>query len=150
MMPLVVLLVVFFLSLSLFRLFRGKFHFALAGRIAMSGMLLFTAVGHFAFTEGMTLMLPSFIPLKEEMVYFTGLVEIVAAIGLLVPRLSILTAWLLIAFFILVLPANIYAATEHVDYQNATFDGHGPAYLWFRIPLQLFFIMWVYLSAIRK
>jgi uncharacterized membrane protein len=150
MMPLVVLLLVFSLSLLLLRLFRGKFHFALAGRIAMSGMLLFTAVGHFAFTEGMALMLPSFIPFKEEMVYFTGLVEIVAAIGLLLPRLSILTAWLLIAFFISVLPANIYAATEHVDYQNATFDGHGPAYLWFRIPLQLFFIMWVYFSAIRK
>src|SRR5690606_38325732 len=87
---------------------------------------------------------------KEETVYLTGVVEIAAAAGLLVPRLRRLTAWLLIVFFILVLPANIYAALEHVDYQNATFDGQGPSYLWFRIPLQLFFIIWIYFSAIRQ
>src|SRR5690606_1992291 len=132
------------------KLSRKVYDFAWAGRIAMSAMLLFTAVGHFAFTEGMAMMIPSFVPFKEEMVYFTGLIEIAAAVGLLVPRLSRLTAWLLIAFFILVLPANIYAALQHVDYQNATFDGQGPTYLWFRIPLQLFFIIWVYFAAIRE
>ena len=116
----------------------------------MSAMLVFTAVGHFAFTEGMAMMLPPFIPYKTEVVYLTGLIEMAAAVGLIIPRLRSLTAWLLIAFFMLVLPANIYAALQHVDYQNATFDGQGPGYLWFRIPLQLFFIIWVYLSAIRK
>jgi len=150
MMPLVVLLTAFFLCLLILRCIRHQFLFAFAGRIAMSVMLLFTAVGHFAFTEGMAMMIPTFVPFKEETVYLTGVVEIAAAAGLLVPRLSRLTAWLLIVFFILVLPANIYAALEHVDYQNATFDGQGPSYLWFRIPLQLFFIIWIYFSAIRQ
>lgn len=150
MMPLTVLLAAFFLSLLLLKWIHNQFLLALAGRIAMSVMLFFTAVGHFAFTEGMALMIPSFVPFKQEMVYFTGVVEIAAAVGLLVPRLSTLTAWLLISFFILVLPANIYAALQHVDYQNATFNGQGPDYLWFRIPLQFLFIIWVYLSVIRK
>jgi uncharacterized membrane protein len=150
MMPLIVLLAAFFLSLLLLKWIHNQFLLALAGRIAMSVMLFFTAVGHFAFTEGMALMIPSFVPFKQEMVYFTGVVEIAAAVGLLVPRLSTLTAWLLISFFILVLPANIYAALQHVDYQNATFNGQGPDYLWFRIPLQFLFIIWVYLSVIRK
>src|SRR5690606_4359258 len=150
MMPLVVLLTAFFLCLLILRWIRHQFLFAFAGRIAMSVMLLFTAVGHFAFTEGMAMMIPTFVPFKEETVYLTGVVEIAAAAGLLVPRLSRLTAWLLIVFFILVLPANIYAALVHVDYQNATFDGQGPSYLWFRIPLQLFFIIWIYFSAIRQ
>lgn len=150
MMPLIVLLAAFFLSLLLLKWIHNQFLLALAGRIAMSVMLFFTAVGHFVFTEGMALMIPSFVPFKQEMVYFTGVVEIAGAVGLLVPRLSTLTAWLLISFFILVLPANIYAALQHVDYQNATFNGQGPDYLWFRIPLQFLFIIWVYLSVIRK
>jgi uncharacterized membrane protein len=150
MMPLIVLLAAFFLSLLLLKWIHNQFLLALAGRIAMSVMLFFTAVGHFVFTEGMALMIPSFVPFKQEMVYFTGVVEIAGAVGLLVPRLSTLTAWLLISFFILVLPANIYAALQHVDYQNATVNGQGPDYLWFRIPLQFLFIIWVYLSVIRK
>lgn len=150
MKPLLVLLVVFLLSLIAIRFCRNSYDFALAGRIAMSAMLLFTAIGHFAFTKGMTMMLPDFIPCKTETVYLTGLIEIVGAIGLLIPNLSVITAWLLIAFFILILPANIYAAFNHVDYQKGTFEGNGLNYLWFRIPLQILFIIWVYFSTIKK
>lgn len=95
-------------------------------------------------------MLPEFIPFKTETVYLTGVIEIIAAIGLFIPNLRVVTAWLLIAFFILILPANIYAAVKHINYQKGTFDGNGLTYLWFRVPLQFFFIVWVYLSAIRK
>ena len=95
MMPLIVLLIVFCLSLLWIKLRRKVYGFAWAGRIAMSAMLLFTAVGHFAFTEGMAMMLPPFVPYKQEMVYFTGLVEIAAAFGLLIPRFRLATAWLL-------------------------------------------------------
>ena len=115
----------------------------------MSVMLLFTATGHFLFPQGMALMIPDFIPFKREVVLLTGLIEIAAAIGLLVPRLQVITAWLLIAFFILVLPANIHAAIQHIDYQTGARTGSGLAYLWFRIPLQVFFILWTYFSAIR-
>ncbi|WP_308990525.1 hypothetical protein QLS71_003470 [Mariniflexile litorale] len=38
-------------------------------------MLLFTALGYFIFTNGMTLMLPNIIPFKKEMVYFTAFIE---------------------------------------------------------------------------
>jgi uncharacterized membrane protein len=115
----------------------------------MSAMLLFTAVGHFAFTKGMAMMLPPFIPYKTEIVYLTGIIEIAAAVGLLIPNLREITAWLLIAFFVLILPANIYAAVKQIDYQKATFEGNGLTYLWFRVPLQILFIIWTYLSAIK-
>jgi uncharacterized membrane protein len=150
MKPLIILLSVFAISLLITRLVRGQFEFALSGRIAMSAMLLFTALGHFVFTKGMSMMLPEFVPFKTEAVYFTGLLEIAAAIGLLIPGFRILTAWLLIAFFIIILPANIYAAIKEVDYQKGTYDGSGITYLWFRIPLQILFIVWTYLSAIKR
>jgi hypothetical protein len=41
------------------------------------------------------------------------------------------------------LPANIYAAMNHIDYETGENNGKGPAYLWFRIVVQLFFIAWI-------
>ena len=149
MVPEIILIVVFLLSLLVLKIKRHKYEFALSATIGMSAMLVMTAIGHILFTKGMAMMLPDFIPYRIELVYLTGIIEIAAAIGLLLPRFRILTAWLLIVFFILLLPANIYAALKHVNIETATFNGKGPGYLWFRIPLQLFFIAWVYLSAIK-
>jgi uncharacterized membrane protein len=148
--PLIVLLAVFGLSVITFKIIRGDYAFALAGRVAMSAMLLFSAIGHFAFTRGMSLMIPGFIPFKTGIVYLTGVIEILFAAGLLLPAYRVFTAWSLIVFLVLVLPANIYAAIKRVNYQKATFTGSGLSYLWFRVPLQILFIAWTYLSCIRS
>ena len=148
--PLIVLITVFLLALVITRIIKKKWLFAFAGRITMSTLLLFTAAGHFVYPEGMALMLPGFIPYKLEVIYVTGILEILAAIGLLIPRYQKLTAWLLIIFFIAILPANIYAAIHQVNLTTANYDGRGLNYLWFRVPLQLLFIAWVYYFAIKK
>lgn len=150
MKPLIVLLLVFVVSLIIMKLFLGEYRLSLAGRIAMSAMLVFTAVGHFAFNKGMAMMLPDFFPYKTGIVYMTGLFEVVLAIGLLLPHYRTVTGWTLIVFLLLVLPANIYAAVHQLDYQKATFDGPGLRYLWFRIPLQALFIAWAYIFVIRR
>lgn len=149
MKPLIVLLAVFGIALLVTKIRYGNFEYALSGRIAMSVMLLFTAVAHFAFTRGMAMMLPDFIQYKTEVVYLTAIIEIAAAIGMFIPNFKEINAWLLISFFILILPANIYASIKHVDYQKGSFDGNGLVYLWFRIPLQILFIVWTYLSSIK-
>ena len=149
MKPLIVLLTVFGIALFVVKIVKGEFEFALPARIAMAAMLVFTSIGHFAFTKGMAMMIPGPVPYKTEIVYLTGIIEIVAAAGLLIPASRIPTAWLLILFFVVLLPGNIYAAIKHIDYQKASFDGNGPHYLWFRIPLQLLFIVWTYISSIK-
>ena len=149
MKPLIVLLVSFVIALIVTRLIVGDFNVALSGRIAMASMLAFTAIGHFAFTKGMVMMIPDFIPFKKNLVYFTGVIEILAAAGLLISSYQVLTAWLLIVFFLVLLPANINAAIHHVDYQKGSFEGNGTNYLWFRVPLQILFILWVYFAAIK-
>ncbi len=148
MKPFFVLIITFVVSFVMIRLVTGTADPFLAGNIAMSAMLLFTAIGHFAFVKGMELMMPPFIPFKAAMVYLTGLIEVMAAAGLLIPSLQLLTSYLLILFFILILPVNIYAASKNVDYQKVTHEGPGLSYLWFRIPFQLFLIAWVYLCNI--
>jgi uncharacterized membrane protein len=112
-------------------------------------MLLLTAIGHFKFMKGMTMMMPPFIPAKKQVVIATGFLEIAAAIGLLIPSIIKITGILLIIFFVLILPANIYAATKKVNLEKADYTGSGITYLWFRIPEQIFFIAWIYWFTIK-
>jgi len=149
MKPLVVLLSSFVIAIFIIKIVNKGYNFALSARIAMSIMLCFTAIGHFAFTKGMSMMIPQFIPFKTSLVHLTGLFEILLAIGLLIPKLKVVSGWTLIIFLLLILPANIYASIHNIDYQKGTFDGNGLSYLWFRIPLQFLFIAWTYFSSIR-
>ena len=149
MKPPIVLIAVFLIASLILRIIGKAPDYYLAARIAMAAMLVFTAIGHFAFTAGMSAMIPDIFPQKTALVYLTGLLEIIFAIGLLLPVYRTQVAWILIAFLILVLPANIKASLEHINYQTGEPNGNGPAYLWFRIPLQIFFVLWVSLSALR-
>lgn len=149
MKPLIVLLAVFAVTVFAIKLITHSYDVPFAGRIAMCAMLIFSAIGHFAFTKGMALMIPEFIPYKTELVYLSGVSEITMGIGLLFPGTRVYAAWITIIFFLLILPANIKAAIENLDIQKGTFDGPGLTYLWFRIPLQVFFIAWTYFSSIR-
>ena len=149
MKPFIILLAAFAISLVITKLFTGEVDYPLSGKIGMSVMLVFTSMAHFIYTKGMVMMMPGLIPYKKGLVYLTGLIEIAAAAGLLIFPLSRITAWLLILFFVLVLPANIRAAVGNVNYQKGDSNGSGVRYLWFRIPLQLFFILWVYFFAIK-
>lgn len=149
MKPLIVLLVSFVISLLTLYFIGEQYEIDLSGRIAMSVMLAFTTLGHFIYTKGMVMMIPVFIPFKKEIVYITGLFEITAAIGLHISQIAQLTGWALIIFFLIMLPANINAAIKHIDYQKGTLDGSGVNYLWFRVPLQIFFIFWTYYFSIH-
>ena len=144
MKPLIVLIVSFLVAFLCTRFMTGNWITIIAGNTAMAVMLFFTAIGHFAYSTGMTMMMPAFLPIKKALVWLTGFIEIFAAVGLLVPSLRELTSKLLILFFILILPVNIQAAIKKVDYQKATYTGSGLKYLWFRIPLQILFITWVW------
>lgn len=149
MRPLLVLFLSFAVSILAIKVITKEYDFGLSARIAMSTMLVFTAIGHFVFTKGMSLMIPDFIPYKESFVHITGVFEILIAIGLLIPGFKYLSGWMLIIFLLLMLPANIYASIHQVNYQKGTFDGNGLAYLWFRIPLQILFLVWTYICSIR-
>jgi len=93
-------------------------------------------------------MLPEFIPFKEAVIYLTGIMEIAAAVGLIIHDTYYITAILLILFFILLIPANIIAAMHRINLEKASYDGKGLSYLWFRVPLQLLFIGWTFYFAI--
>lgn len=144
MKPLVILLAVFGLSSLAFWLITGSWNLLFCGNLAMCVMLCFTALGHFLFPKGMAMMIPPFIPFRTALVYITGVAEIAFGLALLFPITRAYVSPALLLFFVLLLPANIYAAWHHIDLEKGTNTGPGPSYLWFRIPLQILFIVWVY------
>lgn len=115
----------------------------LAGNAGMCAMLLLTALGHFKFTRGMINMMPPKLPFKRQLVYLTGIAEMASGLALLLPATRPWAGSAMIFLLCVMLPANIYAARNHINYETGAFDGPGPGYLWFRIPLQLFFIAWI-------
>jgi uncharacterized membrane protein len=118
---------------------------AAAVRVGLAVMFLFTAAAHFNSTRpDMVAMVPPFVPNPEMMVTFTGIAEILGAIGLLVPRTRRIAAIALILFLLAVLPANIYAAQA-----GLTIRGSAATPLIPRVALQLLFIGLLWWSAVR-
>lgn len=113
-------------------------------RVGLSLFFLFTSIGHFISTEEMAAMIPPFIPYRIELIYLTGVLELLGAIGVWIPGLVRLTGLLLILMLIGILPANVYSAINRVDFGG---HGAGPAYLLVRVPFQLFVIWWTYFAT---
>ena len=140
MAPLLVLLGVFAGSTLFGRLQPARaLTFGRRGRLALAAMFLFTGVSHFLFTDSMISMMPLPIPAKAAVVYGTGFIEIAGAIGLLFTRHYRWVGMAFVLFLIAVFPANVYSALHSTGVGGGT---SGPAYLWVRAPLQVFFIGW--------
>jgi len=113
-------------------------------RVGLSLFFIFTALGHFLRSEEMATMLPAAVPYRVELIYLTGVFELLGAIGVWIPRLRRLTGLLLIIMLIGILPANIYSALQRVEFGG---HGAGPLYLLVRVPFQLLVICWTYFAT---
>jgi uncharacterized membrane protein len=140
---LLVLIISFILTTVISRLFIDDWNVILSGNVAMMLMLWFASLGHFMFTKGMVMMMPSFIPFKGALVYLSGVMEIILGALLIINTTRQIAGIILLIMFVVMLPANINATIKHVNFEKATYDGSGIGYLWFRIPLQLLFIAWI-------
>ena len=148
MAPLIILLSSFSLLWLVNNFLLGKrLSISFIGRLSLAIMLLFTGAAHFFKTAVMVESMPDFLSYKVELVYLTGVLELLGAIGLLLPATARISAVALILFFIAILPANIIGSMKHVAFGGME---NGPVYLFFRIPLQAFFIGWAYYFGIRK
>lgn len=98
----------------------------------------------------MVLMMPDFIPAKMFWVYFTGILEIAAGAGLMIPSIRELTAILLIIFYILVFAANINSSRKNINIFKGDYSGPGMTYLFReRIPMQIILIAWTWYFGIH-
>jgi uncharacterized membrane protein len=98
---------------------------------------------HFVQEESFTAIVPPFIPFPKLIVWTTGLMELVFAILLILPRYRKLAGFLLAPFLLAVLPANIHMAMNNIPFGEMSAT---PTTLWLRVALQfplILSILWV-------
>lgn len=128
---------------------QGKPDFLFSGNLGMAVFIIFTGFSHFKFQKGMAMMIPELVPGKMFWVYFTGVIEIAAGIGLMIPSIRELTAILLIIFYVLVFIANINSSKKKINIFKADYTGPGMNYLYKeRIPMQIILIAWTWYFGI--
>jgi uncharacterized membrane protein len=87
--------------------------------------------------------MPRYLPWPLELVYGSGVAEILGGIGLLFPMTRRFSAWGLIALLAAVFPANLQMALDGFR----TIPGWA---LWLRLPFQAVFVAWVYWVGIVR
>jgi uncharacterized membrane protein len=83
-------------------------------RIVMAAFMLFGFVLHLRATEKLVAITPDWVPFPHEVVLATGVLELIFAVALLIPRWRKLTGILIALYVIAVWPANIKHALEHI------------------------------------
>jgi uncharacterized membrane protein len=106
-------------------------------RFALAAMFAFTAGSHFhpRTRQDLIRMVPTSLPAPALLVTATGVLELIGAIGLVVPRAQTEAAFALITLLVAMFPANVHAAR-----QGLVVAGRRAMPLAWRVPLQLFWI----------
>jgi uncharacterized membrane protein len=144
MVPLIVLVIATLLlrvigvaGVSLF----SNWIWCLRGGLAL--MFLFAASAHWGKRRGdLIAMVPRVFPRPDMMVSATGVLEILGAVGLLIPAIAPVAAACLAMLLIALFPANIRAARE-----GLTIGGRSATVLPLRTLLQLVFIIAVLVAG---
>lgn len=118
------------LGVSALATWRGSASYALAA------MFIFTGIAHFnKMKHDLAAMVPRAIPAPLTVIYITGVLEFLGALGLLLPQFRMYAAWGLVALLVAMFPANVKAAREHLKLR-----GREATPLWLRSPMQLLFV----------
>jgi uncharacterized membrane protein len=110
-------------------------------RVVLAVSLSIVGVTHFTHTEQFVRIVPPQLPNPVALVYISGFFEILGGISLLIPLVSVLAAWGLIALFIAVFPANINQAINSIPIDGIP---NYPMLYWFRLPFQIPLILWAW------
>lgn len=108
----------------------------------MGAFYVYAGVNHFLNPDFYVQIMPPYLPWHLELVYLSGIAEIVCGIGVLIPQTRVMAAWATIALLIAVFPANIHVAVNDVPMAGQT-EGAG-VLAWVRLPFQLLFIAWAW------
>ncbi|MGM0851996.1 MAG: DoxX family protein [Bacillota bacterium] len=119
------------------------------GLILFSFFFFLAGVFHFIEAQGFAKMIPEFIPLREEIVYITGMIEFILAVLLLIPKTREKAGIITAIYLVLILPANIYAAIKEIPAPGK--EEANVVLLWVRLLFQPLLIWWVLVvSKIEK
>jgi uncharacterized membrane protein len=111
----------------------------------MGPIYIIAGILHFVVPELFVQIVPPIVPFSLELVYLSGVAEILLGVGVLVPRTRRLAGWGLVLLLLAVFPANVYMATHGVVIEGAPGGGDPSALVrWGRLPLQAVLIAWAW------
>jgi uncharacterized membrane protein len=83
-------------------------------RVIVALPLVASGCMHFVRTGLFAAIIPPFFPYRLQLVWVSGVVELVGAVGLFLPAFTRATSTCLAMFMIAIFPANVYAANQTV------------------------------------
>lgn len=112
------------------------------------GLLFIEAGGmHFVAPDTYLKIMPPYLPFPVALVAVSGAAEMAGGLGVLLPPTRRWAGYGLVALLVAVFPANIHMALHG----TAALGWNVPrALLWARLPLQVLFIWWVWVAAIKE
>ena len=112
-----------------------KFDIKYFSMIVMGVFYISIGISHFTSPIWYVQIVPPYLPYKLELVYISGIFEILFGGMLLFKKTRFLAGWGLILLLIAVYPANIYLAQTNGAAMNTT-----PLIAWGRLPVQFIFV----------
>jgi uncharacterized membrane protein len=110
-------------------------------RRLLAALFVLAGTLHFLFPSIYVGIMPPYLPWHRELVFLSGMLEILGGLGLLIRRTRRAAAVGLVLLLLAVAPANLNMALD------ARAVGHPlwwQAVLWIRLPIQLLLIAWVW------
>ena len=108
-------------------------------RFLFGAFFVLAGLNHFVNPAFYLRIMPPYLPWHTFLVYLSGFFEIALGLLVIVPKLTRIAAWGLIALLIAVFPANIHMAMNTNLYPDIN-----PIILWLRLPLQAVLVAWAY------
>jgi uncharacterized membrane protein len=110
----------------------------IAGKWLFGILFIVAGANHFRSPDTYMKIMPPYLPFHRELVLISGVFEVALGALLLVPPVSSVAAWGLIALLIAIFPANIYL------YQHQEILPGPPLLHLLRLPLQGLLIAWAW------
>jgi uncharacterized membrane protein len=109
--------------------------------LALSLFFVFAGVNHFLSPAFYVSIMPPWLPAHLELVYLSGVFEVLGGLAVLPRPTRSLAGWGLVALLFAVYPANLHMAMN----PDAFVAGGMPLWgLYARLPLQLVFVLWAW------
>ena len=102
---------------------------------------LFAGVSHFTSPGFFVSIMPPYLPAHLELVYLSGVFEILGGLGVLLPATRRWAGWGLLALLVAVYPANVHMA---LNPESFVAEGTPLWALYLRLPFQFVFMAWVW------
>jgi uncharacterized membrane protein len=113
----------------------------------MLALLLFVAgIAHFIQPERFIVAMPPYIPFHYPVIILTGIIEIILAIGLLVPMFIKISAFMTAIYFVALILAHIHVSINNIE----MFGINSPALLWSRTAFQGVLIYWAFIIGKKQ